>query len=428
MENLILYEIFECATVIFETFIVYQYMSGLFEKRNGQKNAIMWYVLFCIGLMSLSLFLLTGIILTIYTLVSLYVLSMRVYKTSILSRVFAVFFFAALMMAAEIFTTGLVADIWKITLPNMFEYGLPRVLCILVTKLIQVLLVKCSVSIAHWKTNNTAKGESKMMLPLLLCQAFSIILAHYVFIICGEVFNGFSIIALCAMVGIIYINIIIFWYFDRVKAAYEYKCRSEAAELKIALERQYFQILNEHQIETDALWHDMKKHISLMKTLIAEGEHDISSNYIHELETEMDNSIKIIRTNYPVLSALLTEQKRRAMKAEVPYEIEIRLESELKMEPVDLCVILGNLFDNALEACTLLPSEVSRNISAFIGQRNNAISIRFINTYAPQSRSKWHHGKHGLGLKNVQQAIKKYNGKISFVEDTTIFKVFIVVP
>ncbi|MPN09045.1 hypothetical protein SDC9_156333 [bioreactor metagenome] len=223
-------------------------------------------------------------------------------------------------------------------------------------------------------------------------------------------------------------NIIIFWYFDRVRAAFEYKSKSNAADLKIELQTQYFDVLTEHQRKTDALWHDMKKHISLMKSLLNDGHQDITSEYIHKLETEMSDKIKIIRTEYPVLSALLTEQKQRAKKADIPFDIHVRLGSELKIEPVDLCVILGNLFDNALDACSLLPPEANKNISTSIGQRNNAVAIVFENTYMPTTKPRIRSGKHGLGLKNVRQAISKYNGQMVISEENNIFKASIVFP
>lgn len=426
-KSIISFQIFEFVAVIFETFIVHQYISGLFEKRSERKSTLPWYVLFCFGLTILSLFFHNEITLIGYTLIGVYVLAVGIYKTSISSRIFAVLYFAAIMMGAEIFTSGLVSGIWNIDLSKVFEYGLPRVLCILVAKLIQIFLVKASVYVANWKTNSSLRSEPKLMLPLLLCQVFSIILAYYVFIICIDVFNGFPPIALLAMIGIIYMNTVVFWYFDRVKMAFEYKSRNDIAEYKMKLQKQHFEILNKHQQETDALWHDMKRHLSLMKTLINNGKQDITAEYIFELETQMNESIKIIRTDYPVLSALLTEQMQRAKKAGIHFVIDVRLNSDIKIDPVDLCVILGNLFDNAFEACELLIPEDEKNIKASIIQRNNILIIKIENTYAPDSTTRRRSGKHGFGQKNIRHAIAKYNGEIDINENDGVYKVTITI-
>lgn len=427
MDNLVLYQIFECVTVVFETFIVYQYINGLFEKRNTQKSSVLWYILFGLGLVLLSLFCRVGNILIIYTLVGVFALALRIYKTSMLSRIFAVFYFSAIMVGSEIITSGLMSSIWNIDLSSVLEYGLPRVLCIVIAKLIQVFVVKVTTFVANWKTKRYSNNEPIMMLPLLLCQVFSILMAHYVAVICLTVYDSFEITALLTMVGIIYMNIIIFWYFDKVKAVFEYKSKNDAAELKNELQKQYYEVLNEHQQETDALWHDMKKHVNLMKTLLNSGQLEITSEYIQELEEQMSDTITIIRTEHPVLSALLTEQAQRAKKADISFVLNIKLESKMKLEPVDLCIILGNLFDNAFEACMLLPPD-NRYIKATIVQRNNAIVIKIENAFAADIKPRQRTGKHGLGLKNVRQVVNKYNGKIDVADDDGVFLVSIVIP
>ena len=428
MKNLIYFQIFECAAAIFETFIVYQYISGLFDKRQKEKNSILWYLLFCFGLTIVSLFCHQEIVLVIYTLIGVYTLSLIVYKTSMPSRIFSIVYFAAIMIGAEIFTSGLISGLWKIDLSNALEYGLPRVLCIVIAKLIQVFLVKISIFVSNRKANYSLKGEPKLMLPLLLCQVFSITLAHYIFQICSKVYGDFELIALFTMVGLIYINIVVFWYFDRVKIAFELQSKNEAAEYKLELQKKYHETLSLHQQETDRLWHDMKKHINLMKTLINSGHHTITSEYIQELESQMSERIKIVRTDYPVLNALLTEQKQRAKFENVAFEIDVKIESNLKINPVDLCIILGNLYENAFAACALLPLESNRYINTAISQRNGVVTINMQNTYSPNLKPKFHSNKHGLGLKNIKQALLKYNGKIDIIGEEGVYKVSILVP
>jgi len=270
--------------------------------------------------------------------------------------------------------------------------------------------------------------KPKLMLPLLVCPVFSIVMFYCVFIICRSAYRSFEPAAVFTMIGMIYINIVVFWYFDRIKSAFEYKRKSEAAELKIELQKQYFEILDEHQQATDALWHDMKKHINLMKLLINEGQHKITSEYIHQLEAQMDSKVKIIRTEYPVLSALLTEQEQRAKKANIAFDIDVRLASDMRIAPVDLCVILGNLFDNAFEACLFLEVEIVKYIKISIVQRNNAVAIKVENSFFPAMQPERRSGKHGIGLRNVRQTANKYGGKIDVATDNGAFMVSILFP
>lgn len=425
---MLLFQIFEGLTVIFETLIVQQYIGGLFEQRSTRRRTLMWYALFCFGLMLLSLITHDGLYLTTYTLAGIYTLVVFAYKTTVSSRIFSVFYFSVIMVGSEIFTSGIISGIWGIELEDALSYGLPRVLCILVAKLMQIFLLKASVTIVNLRADTSSKDEVKMMIPLLLCQVFSALLAHSVFSISESVFNGFSVATLMAMAGIMYMNIIMFWYFDRVKAIFEYKSKIESAELKIELQKQYYETLSEHQQETDRLWHDMKNHISLMKSLINDGQVEITNEYVHELEAQMSDTLRIVRTDFPILSALLTEQKQRASKAGISFDLDVKLESDIRISPVDLCIILGNLFDNAFAACIALPQEKEKWIKSSIIQRSKVIDIRIENTYDTGAKYQRRSGKHGLGLKNVQQAVFKYNGQFKTIEANGIYTVSIIVP
>lgn len=428
MDNMIYFQVFEFAAVIFETFIVYQYLNDLFNKDDKEKNTFIWYALFLLGLSVVSLLIKTEIVLILYTVIGVYVLALRLHKSGISSGIFSVFYFCAIMVSSEILTVGLISDIWNIDLNNVLDYGVPRALCILVAKLFQILLVKLSVAVASWKKNSHAKDGVKMMLPLLLCHVFSICLAHYVAWICLEVYSEFDSMALFSMIGIIYINIIMFWYFDRIQAILLYKTKSEVAERTLEIQKQYYAVLSEHQMETDLLWHDMKKHINLMKTLLNNGQQDITLEYVHELELQMEDTVKIIYTNYPVLSALLTEQMQRARRGNVTFNLDVRLESSMKITPVDMCVILGNLFDNAFAACNALSSDLQKKINTSIIQHERVIAIRVENTYMPNYTTNQATGRGGLGQKNIRNAVAKYDGQFSITAKDGFYIVDIIIP
>lgn len=428
MESQLVYQIFESTIAIFETVIVYIFLEGLFLRNNSRRNIVKLYIAYNIGLVIFSLYFRTGIALTLYILLGVYILMLVCYKTSVSSRIIAVFYFAAIMMIAEIIVAFLLANVWGITLPAILTYSLPRAFGTLIAKLIQVIIIKLTVTFTNWKMNRISKDEFKMMLPLLVCQIFSLGVAYYIAMISLEFDTDFSFSALLALMGLIYINIIAFWYFDRIKLVYELKGKNEAAEYKLALEKRYHQILKDHQNETNALWHDMKKHIRLVKTLISTGESDLSREYIRALEVEMDERHKVVLTRYPVLSALLTEQKKQAKKVGVPYEIDIRIVSDLKMEPVDLCIILSNLFDNALEACCLMPDDTERRISLFIGQHNQAVLLKLTNNYTSEKRNNRHPGIHGMGLRNIRKAVEKYDGSFRILKRQNIFEAEIILP
>lgn len=198
--------------------------------------------------------------------------------------------------------------------------------------------------------------------------------------------------------------------------------------LKLKLQSDYYLTLADHQKETDALWHDMKKHIDLVKSLVNSEQPNISDEYLEELESDLGKRIKVVRTKQPVISALLTEQLKRAEKDGIFLDLDVKLEEETKVSPVDLCIILGNLFDNAFNACSLLPLDVEKYIKVELKQRENSLMIRMENIRNPDLKAIKRSGKHGFGLKNVKKAVGKYNGIVNIDLAKTDFIVDIVIP
>lgn len=430
MGDILLFQIFEGLSVVFETFIIYQYINGLFLKRTSKRGCFLWYVVFCLILTLLSLLIREPIFLIAYILTGLYVLEVFLYKSNVSSRVFSILYFAAITIVSEFLCSALISELWSLEITETLDYGLSRVLGILVAKLIQIFIVKLSVTFARWKREDFIGVELKMVFPLLICQLCSIVLAYHVFVLCYNIYEEFHFTAFLSMAGIVYMNVIIFWYFDRIKAVYSYKAKNEAMEIKLELQNEYYITLAEHQKETDALWHDMKKHINLMKSLVNSGQSDISAKYLDELEADMSKRIRIVQTEQSIIGALLTEQFKRADRETVLLDLDARLESEMTMKigSVDLCVILGNLFDNAFEACSALTQGCEKYIKAEIKQREQSLYIRIENPNPPEHSTSKRVGKHGFGLNNVRKAVRKYNGQISINTMSDEFAVSIIIP
>jgi|GEM_PF-1020532 len=432
MNEKLLYQIFECATVVFETLIIYQYINCFFEKYSDQRkiSLIIGYTLFCFGFMFLSLSTSESFILLGYAITGVYLLEWRLYDSQISSRLFSMLLFTVLVIGSEIICSGIVSGWGPLDMNQIKVLGLPRVFSSVVAKLVQICLVKIAGAVANWKSGRPARVDIKVLFPLLICQGFTIVLAYYVFMIGVEIYRYFNWAVFLSMSGIIYINLIIFWYFDRIRKAFEYKSRQESAEIKLELQKQYYEVLEEHQKETDLLWHDMKKHLGLIKRLVYNGYQNISEEYVQELEDRMNTVSNFVKTSQPVISALLTKEKWKAEKENVDFILNVRLltDIETKISSVDLCVLIGNIFDNAINACTLLPEDSPKYIKAEILQKGCTLVISTENPYSSNLKVRPRLGKHGLGLKNVHKVVNKYNGNIDIHFEDEVFYVTIIIP
>jgi len=428
MDDIAIYMIFECVAVIFGTFIMYQYINAFFAKRRENRNVIWGYIIFSVGLTTLSLFCHEPLVLISYTAVGVFALLTIYYEAPMSSIIFSVLLFVVLVIVSETVCAIIVSTGGGMDLQETRDYGLPRVLIIVISRLIEMLGIKLLSNAARWKKDRETAIEFKQTLPLLISQFFSIALAYHVFII-GQQANGrLSVIVFCSMIGILYVNIIMFWYFDRIKSSYQYKADKDAAETKLELQKRYYETLEAHQYETEALWHDMRKHLDMVKALKNGNSNANSEEYIDELETQIRDIPTIIKTSHPIISALLMEELRKAKNENINLELDIRLKSELKVNPVDLCVLLGNLFDNAFEACCGLSADDAKHIEICLAQKGSAIFIEVKNSYNPNMEKALRRGKRGFGLKNIRRVVDKYGGNMDICSNSNIYRTAITIP
>ena len=100
-------------------------------------------------------------------------------------------------------------------------------------------------------------------------------------------------------------------------------------------------------------------------------------------------------------------------------QVEICIPEELNVDTADLCIILGNLLDNAIEAAEKCEKEKRIRLKILYGNRN--IRIEIANTFDGEIHrmengmymtSKKDAKRHGIGLQSVQKCIDKYKGKL----------------
>ena len=114
------------------------------------------------------------------------------------------------------------------------------------------------------------------------------------------------------------------------------------------------------------------------------------------------------------IDALLNQKAQVAKKNNIDIRFKVNDLSGIQVAPIDLVIIIGNLLDNAIEACVKLPAG-EREIYAqllledtlFLSFRNTSLPVEIINGYIATTKKP--PDLHGFGLQNVKTALKKYD-------------------
>ncbi len=180
--------------------------------------------------------------------------------------------------------------------------------------------------------------------------------------------------------------------------------------------------------------HDYRNHIQMMKVLAANGDMDALKAYLDELDTDLNTVDTVVKTGNPMADAILNSKISLARSRNIPTQVDAHIPVKLKMSELDLCCIIGNLFDNAMEASMALPEE-KRMIRVYMDMKGTQLYISFTNFTAAKKLSKVGRGfktskgeGHGFGLVRVDDIVSRYDGYLSRNSEDGAFTTEILIP
>lgn len=179
--------------------------------------------------------------------------------------------------------------------------------------------------------------------------------------------------------------------------------------------------------------HDYHNHIQAMQASMALGNYDEVNHYLRQLNDDLTNVDTTVKTGRVMVDAILNGKMNIALQNKVAVNAKAKIPPGVPVTDVDLCVIIGNLLDNAVEENKKLPEE-DRFIRIYIGQKNTQFYLAITNA-AGKKREK--HGSlfqstkgldHGFGLARVETIVKKYGGLFSADSEDGGFTAEILIP
>ena len=201
------------------------------------------------------------------------------------------------------------------------------------------------------------------------------------------------------------------------------------------------ELIETHYREVDNMYrqirgwrHDYRNHIQMMKVLAANGDMDALKAYLDELDTDLNTVDTVVKTGNPMADAILNSKISLARSRNIPTLVDAHIPVKLKMSELDLCCIIGNLFDNAMEASMALPEE-KRMIRVYMDMKGTQLYISFTNFTAAKKLSKVGKGfktskgeGHGFGLVRIDDIVSRYDGYLSRNSEDGAFTTEILIP
>lgn len=418
--------IFELAINILDSFLVLDFITRYFGfKSKSVSNYIGFVVMWGISAVCVTLFSLHSsyeIFSSLLQILINIVFCMLYLKGSTGAKVFISTFMMCLMALIAGFSTFLMGQIHDHDIQDIFtEFSRIRIITVLISK---VLLFQVTRIILHIKGN--AKIFMQDMIPLVISPVLSICMV--------SILTGISVMYPDLQEKIFYVILLIIVFkfsiyisflqlsrSTKVKADYEllnlqYKCAKENAR---DIQNMYESIR--------AIRHDMKNHLLCIFGMLDAKPIDIEKiqTYVGRLLKQQDGlHRKFVFSGNDALDAIINTKQATALQYGINTNIVIAYDLRL-MEPEDICVLLGNLIDNATREAKKTDK---KEVEICIQEQEPYVSIVVSNSIKdsvlkdnPELTTTKSSVNHGYGILNIKKIVQKYDGLIRFYENEDKF-------
>lgn len=195
----------------------------------------------------------------------------------------------------------------------------------------------------------------------------------------------------------------------------------------------HYQEVKDIYLQMRSWRHDYHNHLQSFKAYLAQEQTEELKKHLNQLEEELDSINSLVNSGNAMVDAILNSKLSLARKHDIALNVKVAVLAELPISDVDLCVILGNLLDNAIEACRQIAPEErwlrlyfdTQGEQIYLSIQNAAKEILDFNERHYISTKR---GDHGLGLKRVSLLLEKYQGFLNLQNEPGVFAAEISVP
>lgn len=423
------WKIIELLATGFENFIIIESLGKIFEyKYSGYKKILSFLMCFIAStgyvtfLNRITVFegwlsFITIIIFVIYGFICL--------KGGIIKKAVMPAVFYTIILFINLFVTFIFSSLLHISSENLMSTGNTiRLLTLFITKF--MFFIATRIILHFFKCDNFSLKISDLLISLLL-----IISTNSIGIIIAEIQsenNNRNILSLISTICVISINIFLFYAFRLISVKNKKEIQISVLEMQLSEQKSIIEDAANISKEIKKTEHDLKHHFLSILGLLNEGCLDESKNYIEHLMKNYETNIfRYVSVENNAVNGILNFKISRCKLNNI--DIKLSVESDFSaFDELDICVLLSNLLDNAIEASMHINSP---KIELSITNNGNYICIlirnRIENSVLDKNKylktSKSDSSSHGFGLYSVSQIVEKYDGIKNIYERNGFFTV-----
>lgn len=353
------------------------------------------------------------------------------YKGSFKKKLYGAFIFI-LSAGISVFSADF---IFSFIFPAIgFSSGLsPPMLNLLKLTAANIIMIIAAVIINALKKNSADGGiyfslwASLLLMPIITLITLSV---FQYFIETFSLGREIRVYIYFSCLGIVFLNILVFVLFLRLQNQMKTKNETDMLTSQLSLQEISVKNLENAYNRTRQFRHDIKNHLLTMNILAEKGNLEEIKKYLKELSGIIDESSYVRISGISSVDAILNEKLYEAQSNSITTSYDVVNADKNRIKPLDMCIILSNALDNAIEANIKIENPDLRYIKLKIhgNETFSVISVSNPTSQLPEkiaentfATSKSDSESHGFGLKSIKTTVKKYKGEMMCKCEDSVF-------
>ena len=404
------------ALYLFEAVVVYQYFNNVFLQKRSFKSIVLYAAISYSILYALSFLKSPFINIIMFTLTNFF-LAFIYYDSKPKSVLFH-----AIMISFFMYISEIIVVLLSNGLLNRNSYVFAQsdvfILDAVISKLLFFLLCKTIRQLSIRETKDIGINKKVIGLYLLPISTFFILTEIYFLSLQCEFPPNYSIMIVITAMLLLLANITVFDVYENQLKTSQQITALELANQKQQIDHEYYKIIQNQYENSRLLVHDIKNHIATIDTLAATKDITKVRSYISSISDHYNLTNAVPISGNKMLDVICSQKLEQCDSLGITLTVRNEGVSLDFMDDVDLCAVITNLLDNAIEACKL--SKLKKIEISFYNKNGafTVISMKNSSDMVPLVvnhqfvTTKKEKANHGIGMLSIQKSINRYDGKM----------------
>jgi len=344
------------------------------------------------------------------------------FKGHLLQKIFLLF--------SQLFVSLAIILFFSMLYGFFFPYGSDEIFLFMLVTIISVFTVYIIMILKFGRQllKRFFEGGSKSEWTLYMITTLA---AHTAIFILWRMHEQNNLLHFFALIFIVWSFLILCYAIINTHEKARRKYEADFSRDIITTGREYYQKINEQYDALRIMKHDYKYHLNAALSMLRSGEIEKSDEYLSSLHNQLLEKELPNYCENSVINSLIADYAERCRKMGISFNVSVSFIENYVIPNYEMCIVLGNLLENAVEACMKLESDKNRRIELIIKPKGKQLAIKISNTFdgnVVKDGEKLISTKTGggTGLDSVAVVVKSFGEIIYFEYNSELFNVYVL--